>query len=340
MDADGRPREPYLGRLRGWSPSATAGDWSWTSRSRAATGRTGEPFRTSGPPAGRRDARRRAEGASQLVPRSANERDVRDARHVPAEELKALREQVRELDPGRLVTASFGGMTSTRRPAGGDADDRPRFRRPHRPRDAGSAGQTEARTRESLATMRAMARRYRCITRSRSAGVRPLAADGERLPHHLRGAVDGGAAGWCLHNGSSRGQPEERPRRSFDPHDRRLFVARLGGTEVVARAAAETHRGAGLGGVSSCRHFVSLDLPSDHGQGITASPPWRTWTRRRPRLRLRRPHPTSRATLWFDYRGPDDWVRHDVGTDYRSDVGLAALDVNGDGWVDLVCRGM
>ena len=29
-----------------------------------------------------------------------------------------------------------------------------------------------------------------------------------------------------------------------------------------------------------------------------------------------------------------------MGTDYRSDVGLAALDVDGDGWVDLVCSGV
>ena len=28
---------------------------------------------------------------------------------------------------------------------------------------------------------------------------------------------------------------------------------------------------------------------------------------------------------WFEYRGPDDWVRHGVGMDYRSDVGLANL---------------
>ena len=36
----------------GWSPSATAAGWSWTSRSRAATGRTGEPSRTSRPTGG------------------------------------------------------------------------------------------------------------------------------------------------------------------------------------------------------------------------------------------------------------------------------------------------
>jgi hypothetical protein len=43
---------------------------------------------------------------------------------------------------------------------------------------------------------------------------------------------------------------------------------------------------------------------------------------------------------WFEFQGPDRWVRHVVGTDYQSDVGLAALDVDGDGWTDLVCSGV
>jgi hypothetical protein len=43
---------------------------------------------------------------------------------------------------------------------------------------------------------------------------------------------------------------------------------------------------------------------------------------------------------WFEYRGPDDWVRHDVGTDYQSDVGLAVLDVDRDGHPDIVCSGV
>ena len=39
----------------------------------------------------------------------ANEHDVRDARHVQDEELKQLRNDVRSLDPSRLVTSPFGG---------------------------------------------------------------------------------------------------------------------------------------------------------------------------------------------------------------------------------------
>lgn len=43
---------------------------------------------------------------------------------------------------------------------------------------------------------------------------------------------------------------------------------------------------------------------------------------------------------WFEFQAPDRWVRHLVGTNYLSDVGLAALDVDRDGWPDLVCSGV
>lgn len=43
---------------------------------------------------------------------------------------------------------------------------------------------------------------------------------------------------------------------------------------------------------------------------------------------------------WYEYQTPDRWVRHAVGADYLSDVALAALDVDHDGWSDLVCSGV
>ena len=49
--------------------------------------------------------------------------------------------------------------------------------------------------------------------------------------------------------------------------------------------------------------------------------------------------PPSRL-YWFEFQAPDRWVRHLVGTNYLSDVGLAALDVDHDGWIDLVCSGV
>jgi hypothetical protein len=43
---------------------------------------------------------------------------------------------------------------------------------------------------------------------------------------------------------------------------------------------------------------------------------------------------------WFEYQGADQWTQHLVGTNFLSDVGLAALDVDGDGWPDLICSGV
>ena len=43
---------------------------------------------------------------------------------------------------------------------------------------------------------------------------------------------------------------------------------------------------------------------------------------------------------WFEFQAPDRWVQHRVGTNYLSDVGLAPLDVDRDGWVDLICSGV
>jgi len=50
--------------------------------------------------------------------------------------------------------------------------------------------------------------------------------------------------------------------------------------------------------------------------------------------------PKPARLYWFEFRRADRWVRHDVGTDFQSDVGLAALDVDGDTWTDLVCSGV
>ena len=43
---------------------------------------------------------------------------------------------------------------------------------------------------------------------------------------------------------------------------------------------------------------------------------------------------------WFEFQAPDRWVQHLAGKDYLSDVGLAPLDVDGDGWLDLVASGV
>jgi hypothetical protein len=43
--------------------------------------------------------------------------------------------------------------------------------------------------------------------------------------------------------------------------------------------------------------------------------------------------------FWYRNQAPDRWTRHVLGTDSPSDVGGAALDVDGDGWMDFVAGG-
>lgn len=175
----------------------------------------------------------------------ANERDVRDERFVPAAELKALRELVRRLDPARLVTASLGGHDLTEEDlreslltAGLD------FVTPHRPRGPESPAQTESTTRNCLAVMKKLGRvapvHYQEPLRRGYVQGNPSAVD---LLTDLRGAVSGGAAGWCFHNGPQHGTPEKRPRRSFDLRAQRL-LDQLDDEEriVISRAAGELSR--------------------------------------------------------------------------------------------------
>jgi hypothetical protein len=155
----------------------------------------------------------------------ANERNIGDARYVSYDELKELRELVRRLDGKRLVTASQGGDI-------GKDELRKYIERvgvdficPHRGRDSGSAGQTKGRTQEYLSWMKELGRvvpvHYQePFRRGYTRGWEPK---GEDFVTDVRGAKAGGAAGWCLHNGDQRDVPENRPRRSFDMRDKRLF---------------------------------------------------------------------------------------------------------------------
>jgi len=42
-------------------------------------------------------------------------------------------------------------------------------------------------------------------------------------------------------------------------------------------------------------------------------------------------------TWWFEYVGPEKWIRHDLGQGVRTDVGGTAFDIDGDGWIDQFC---
>ncbi len=154
----------------------------------------------------------------------ANEHDVRDARFVSFPELRELREAVREIDPERLVTASGT-------PAGRETlriylyDIGVDFIAPHLSRNPQAPKQTEEITRRYYHWMEELGRvvpvHYQePFRRGYTVGWEPRAED---FLTDLEGARKGGAAGWCFHNGSQRDAPEEKPRRSFDMRERRLF---------------------------------------------------------------------------------------------------------------------
>ena len=155
----------------------------------------------------------------------ANEHDVRDVRYVSPTELRTLRDLAHRLAPQLLVTASFGGhdlneddVYESLVTVGCD------FLSPHRPRGPNSPTQTEAQTRACSALAKALHRvvpvHYQEPFRRGYDRWEPASSD---FLTDLRGAIVGGAAGWCFHNGSERDAPENRPRRSFDLRTKGLF---------------------------------------------------------------------------------------------------------------------
>jgi hypothetical protein len=223
VDTQGRPREPFLGRLQ------------WLVAECDRRGLVVDVTLTRDKGGMLPDYEAHLHAVETLVDALkahrnwyldlANERDVRDGRYVSAEDLRQLRDRVRQLDPQRLVTASGGGhdlsvedMREALLTAGVD------FFSPHRPRAAESPGQTAAKTRECLDSMKGLGRmapvHYQEPFRRGYAEWEPTAAD---FLADLRGAVAGGAAGWCFHNGTQRNAPNQEPRRSFDLSSRRLF---------------------------------------------------------------------------------------------------------------------
>lgn len=172
-----------------------------------------------------------------------NERNIRDPRYVPMDDLKVLRAAVAEIDPKRLATASHAGDISDEElrdyldVAGVD------FIAPHRPRNANSPGQTEAMTRRYLKATarlgRAVPVHYQEPFRRDFSPWQPVAQD---FLTDLRAAVRGGAAGWCLHNGGPR-RDYKGPDRSFDMRRRRLMdqldAEETAALEGMARVVAQ-----------------------------------------------------------------------------------------------------
>mgnify|MGYP000026493433 CR=1 FL=1 len=227
VDAEGRAREPYLSKLarlvgecdrRGMVVDVTL------SRGNDATG----PPRLATLAAHQRAVEtlvRALAAWRNWYLDLGNERNIRDGRYVSLAEVKQLRDTVKRLDPHRLVTASHAGGELSREEARRYVlEAQLDFLTPHRPREPGSPAQTEARTREPLQWLAELGRvvpvHYQEPFRRGYGGWQPVAAD---FNADLEGAHRGGAAGWCFHNGDTRGATDDEPRRSFDLRVRRLF---------------------------------------------------------------------------------------------------------------------
>ena len=220
VDADGNPREPYISNLKHLVETASA------------RGIVVDVTLSRGVVIESQEAHLRAVETlvDALKPYGnvyidlANERDIRDARYVSFDELRELRDRLKQIDPNRLVTAS-GDSDPERYLTAAGLD----FFSPHLSRNPDSPAKTQDITRGYLARMEQLGCtapvHYQEPFRRDYGSFVPGVAD---FRTDLQGDVRGGAAGWCLHNGSPRGPLAEgrtRPRRSFDlrPEEGRLM---------------------------------------------------------------------------------------------------------------------
>ncbi len=228
VDPQGNPREPYLTKLKwlieGCDRRGIIVDVT-LSRGNSVTG----PVRLQSPEALRRAAKTIV---TALKPYRnwyldmGNERNIRDRRFVSTDELAELRKFIKGIDPDRLVTASFVRDIKKDELKTILLDARVDFLAPHRPRHSKSAGQTAAQTKKYFEMMKELGRtvpvHYQEPFR-RGFTPKRWQPNAEDFLADLKGALEAGAAGWCLHNGDQKDKPQSKPRRSFDMRDARLF---------------------------------------------------------------------------------------------------------------------
>lgn len=224
VDRGGRPRRPFIDKLK------------WLVEEADRRGMVVDVTLSRGPLLPNFEAHRRAvEAIVKALGRLqnwyldlANERNIRDARFVSLDEIRKLRDVAKKLKPDLPVTASHAGDMSReelrRYLFGAEVD----FVCPHRPRHPGSPGQTAEMTKRYLRWMRELGRvvpvHYQEPFR-RDFHPERWQPKAEDFLTDLLGAIEGGAAGWCFHNGGLKGRGRERARRCFDMRPRfgRLF---------------------------------------------------------------------------------------------------------------------
>lgn len=174
-----------------------------------------------------------------------NERNIRDRRHVSFEELRELRARIKAIDAERLVTASHAGDISPEELREYLHQVEVDFICPHRPRNAESPHQTLEKTpayrRDIEALGRILPVHYQEPFRRGFGKWEPQTVD---FLTDLKNALEGGAAGWCFHNGDLRHRDDGRPRRSFDLRDAegRLFEQLETEEKAVIQQAQEVVR--------------------------------------------------------------------------------------------------
>lgn len=173
----------------------------------------------------------------------SNERNIGDRRHASFEDLAAIRAAVAQRHPRLLMTASQGGDISKDELRKYLQIARVDFICPHRPRHKESPDQTARVTKELFDWMKELGRtvpvHYQEPFRR---GYEAHQPDLDMFMKDLDESRKSGAAGWCLHNGSTRGVKDGRPRRSFDMRDDVNIIDRLDDIErqVVKRITEQT----------------------------------------------------------------------------------------------------
>jgi len=228
VDAEGNPREPYLGTLRWLIAECDRRGMIVDVTLSRGNGITGPP-RLADLPSLQRAARTLT--SSLKLYRNwyldmANERNIKDQRFVAFDELAEVRKHVKQLDPNRLLTASHAGDMNRDQLRAYLFNVKVDFIAPHRPRDVDSPRQTPDQTTKYLDWMKNLGRtvpvHYQEPFRR---GFIPnrWEPNAEHFLADLDGAKRSGTAGWCFHNGDQKNKPESKPRRSFDMRDARLF---------------------------------------------------------------------------------------------------------------------
>jgi len=227
VDAEGNPREPFLSKLRWFVEECDKRGLIVDVTISRGNGIVG-PKRLQ-----TLEAHARAVRAIVQALRAyqnwyldlGNERNIQDSRFVSFDELKALREEVKRIDPKRLVTASHAGDVSQNELRDYILTVQVDFVAIHRPRNPQSPKQTAERTRQLVKWMGELGQIVPIhfqepFRRGFTRGWEPTAED---FLTDLKGAIEGGAAGWCFHNGAQGDAEGNIPRRSFDMRKQRLF---------------------------------------------------------------------------------------------------------------------